>query len=201
MIIVPMAVIAAYGLVSFWSSRRIYRQAKIKAFETVSGRRNFARKPGKYTFWSLVAGIIWPVWYILGFAILAVAGIVWIVTHGQEIPAERQQKIEDLEKEIFGEDSEPEDAKPVDIDHSPTPTPVLKSVNKHGTFHVKHTGAATAIGPGSYANTGIDCGCHECEKLSVKQTAKAGKGSTVIQVASNRGQNYYSSTSYWEREK
>lgn len=111
MVILPLAGIA-YGLVTFWFARRIFKQCKIDAYKTASGRRKFQRYQGKYSFFSLLAGYFWPVLCTLAFLIVLVKGIIWIVSIGQEIPAERQEKIEALEKELFPEEKQPEDAKP-----------------------------------------------------------------------------------------
>jgi hypothetical protein len=103
-VILVSIVSVVYGLMSLWSGRRIYKQCKIDAYKTALNRRAFQKNQDKYAFFSLFTGFFWPFLGLLAFVILTVKGCIWLVTGHQEIPAERQEKIDALEKELFPED-------------------------------------------------------------------------------------------------
>lgn len=212
MLIVPIAVLAAaaYSAASIQFSRKIYKQTKVKLYETHRGRVQWDNNHKSIVGWTLVMGCLWlplfaislPVWGVTK----AFKGIGWLITHDQEIAD--PDKIAELEKEIFG--IEPEDAKPKVEAKSETPMKVEDMVRRNGHWHsspqldhhchicnsvsvvsgnvnVRATGNAIAIGQGAHANTGI----------TIRQKAKAGNGSTVIQVASGNGVNI---SSGWDWE-
>lgn len=103
MIILPIAGIV-YGVMAFWFSRRVYRQIKIDAYKTSLGKMKWKRNQGTYAVGSMIAGYVWPLFIALGTIIWTGKGMIWIVTHGQEIPAETQDKIDALESELFPEE-------------------------------------------------------------------------------------------------
>lgn len=113
MLVIPIALLvaAAYSTVTVWYARRIYRQVKADSFKNSRARRSWNDNHRLITFMCAVTGSAWPVLLPLATALLVVGklfkAINWVITHNQEVPAETQEKIAVLEKELFPEDAKP----------------------------------------------------------------------------------------------
>jgi hypothetical protein len=201
MLVISIAVLvaAAYSAYSLRWARLLYKQTKIKQFETAKGRKNWDRDKDKIALWCGLLGNFWPGIIVVGGMIVTWKGLKWLITHDQEIPAETEENIKRLEKEIFGE--EPEDAKPEVKcfyclgEHRKETCPYVKidDIDQKAKVEAVTDKSLEKQISNIYDKLweGID---HE-KPTAVKQKAKAGKGSTVIQVASGNGKNYYSGKS------
>src|SRR5579859_2057354 len=100
MLVISIAILvaAAYSAYGLHWSRLLYKQSKIKQFETAKGRKNWERDKDKYVFWCGVVGNLWPAIIVVGGFMVTWKGLKWLITHDQEIPAETQENIKKLEK-------------------------------------------------------------------------------------------------------
>lgn len=95
-VLVGLAYLAA-GL--SWA-RLIFKQFKISVYKG-RGPAAWEKSKDKHTASAVFLGMLWPGILVVGTGVLVWQGIQWLVTHDQEIPAETEQKIASLEKELF----------------------------------------------------------------------------------------------------
>lgn len=157
MIITSVALLVAvpYSAMSIYFARKFYRIAKLKNFETDKGRKKWQETHGAVAFWCVILGSLWPVDLVVIATAKTVKGIGWLVTHNQEIPAETQEKIKELEKEVWGE--EPEDARPQKTDER-----TLCAVCGDKGIYItdpKHLGGCPYATYGMHASI---CNCFSC---------------------------------------